>query len=1502
MRLLQLDDNGEFSLAEHIGTNVPPYAILSHTWAADDEEVTFKDLIKGTGKAKAGYRKLIFCGKQAAKDNLKYFWVDTCCIDKSSSTELSEAINSMFQWYKEANKCYVYLPDVSTNGFISKDRSFQDSRWFTRGWTLQELLAPTRVDFFSVEGILLGDKTALAHEIAEITGISVEALRGKDMSKFSVDERFKWSKGRETKREEDFAYALFGIFGVHMPLIYGEGKEKALERLKKKLKKPAEKPLTVCSTLNLLCFLSFFVVIVAIYFPISHEPVPPQPSSPGHVSSHGDDMWRNGAAGHTAKPWLVPFMRPASFAGRETQLSQLDAHILSNSGRRLAIYGLGGCGKTALALELAYRTREQQPARAVFWVPAITRESFEQAYYEIGALLDISVTPGDRVDMKDIVKARLSDESFGSWLMVIDNADDISILLDRSTENNSTVRLFDYIPRSHHGSIIFTTRSREAAIALAESAIALGQFQKSEAIELLRNRLLQEHQHELENQETVEQFLETLTFLALAIIQAVAFINTNDISLSEYILYYRNNEKHAMELLSKEYHDQGRYPDSKNPMATTWYITFVYIQKHNVLAAEYLSLMTCISNSEIPGSILPLNDSVVEQVEAIGMLKAYAFITERQPQTHGMLDQMQNRVKIYDVHPLVHVAMRGWMKEQNQWSLWVERTLERLEEIIPLGGNYDPKIWAAYLPHAVYVTNIPESYNTQGRLLLLSRIGKYKGILGDFEAAALAYRELLKEQEHLLEKNHPDMLSGMRSLASMILFQGKYEAAEQIIRQALEGGEKALGKKHPDTLTSVSDLARVLYNQGKYKAAEEMIQRVLEGREEALGKEHPDTLTSVSDLAIILRAQGKYKATEEMSLRVLESTEKVLGKAQQDTLTSASGLTLVQPPGECESTEVMYRRALGWTEKILGRENCEKTISVITLMSQLQNQGKYEAAEAMAQRMLEFSEKMLGKEHPATLIVMHNLAGILLSQRKYKEAEAMSWQVSEGREEALGKEHPDTLTSMNNLVLVLQSQGKYKAAEEIIWRVLEGREKVLGKEHPETLVSVSNLASILWYQRKYEAAEVMSRRVLEWCEKVLGKEHSNTLMSVSNLAKLLQSQGKYEAAEMMSRRALEETEKVLGEEHPDTLTSLNNLASVLWHQENYDAAEAASRRVLEGREKVLGNEHPDTLMSVLNLGVQLQNQGKYKAAEAMAQRMLESSEKMLGKEHPATLAGVSFLASMLYGQGNYEAAKAMTQQVLEGRAKVLGKEHPDTLTSMDILGTILRSQRRYKAAKAITQQALEGREKVLGKEHPDTLTSMSNLAMVLLYQRKYKAAEEMNRRALKGREKVLGKEHPDTLTGASNLGAVLWYQRKYDAAEEITMQALEGREKVLGKEHSDTLMSVSNLAELLQSKGKYEAAEVMSRRALEGTEKVLGEEHPDTLISICGLACLLSRAHKYGEALLLYQKASSGLLKTLGPHHSTTRACQSHQSSLERFLDGQATDDTRRELDTKCDE
>jgi hypothetical protein len=241
MNLLRLNNDNSFSLHTFSKQHVPPYAILSHTWGNDNEEVSYEDIKHKTGSNKEGYKKLLFCGQQAKSSHLSYFWVDTCCIQKSDSTGLQKAINSMFRWYQNATRCYVYLTDVSIYSrdgqlrHIDWEAAFRNSRWFTRGWTLQELLAPKVVEFYSCDQVRLGDKYTLERQIAEITGITKEALRGQPLSTFTIEERFHWANQRYTTEDEDKAYCLLGIFEIFLPLIYGEGESNAMRRLKREI-------------------------------------------------------------------------------------------------------------------------------------------------------------------------------------------------------------------------------------------------------------------------------------------------------------------------------------------------------------------------------------------------------------------------------------------------------------------------------------------------------------------------------------------------------------------------------------------------------------------------------------------------------------------------------------------------------------------------------------------------------------------------------------------------------------------------------------------------------------------------------------------------------------------------------------------------------------------------------------------------------------------------------------------------------------------------------------------------------------------------------------------------------------------------------------------------------------------------------------------------------------------------------------------------------------------
>ncbi|KAF2500403.1 HET-domain-containing protein, partial [Lophium mytilinum] len=226
----------------------PPYAILSHTW--DDNEISFEDMKSlHTVRGLAGFSKVEGCCRIARERGHQWVWIVTLCIDKSSSSELSEAINSMFRWYKEAKECYAYLVDVDWFRPNNVFSAFSRSRWFTRGWTLQELIAPEFLLFYSQDWKLISERHAIAADLAYITSIHKKFLSRHtlhDLGEASTAEKMSWASGRETEREEDMSYCLMGLFGVNMPLLYGEGGERAFLRLQEEILKRSEDHTIFC--------------------------------------------------------------------------------------------------------------------------------------------------------------------------------------------------------------------------------------------------------------------------------------------------------------------------------------------------------------------------------------------------------------------------------------------------------------------------------------------------------------------------------------------------------------------------------------------------------------------------------------------------------------------------------------------------------------------------------------------------------------------------------------------------------------------------------------------------------------------------------------------------------------------------------------------------------------------------------------------------------------------------------------------------------------------------------------------------------------------------------------------------------------------------------------------------------------------------------------------------------------------------------------------------------
>ncbi|KAH7413483.1 hypothetical protein BKA64DRAFT_355752 [Cadophora sp. MPI-SDFR-AT-0126] len=978
MRLLQSDDDGNLSLTEFFEGDIPKkYAILSHRWGA--EEVTFKDMIHGRSKGKASYGKIQFCGEQARRDGLQYFWVDTCCIDKSNAVELQEAINSMFRWYQDATKCYVYLPDVSRPRTDSADGSnedwgptFRKSEWFRRGWTLQELIAPASVDFFSKEGELLGNKASLERHICEITGIPTNALRGSSLSDFSVTERMSWAASRKTYRQEDKAYSLLGIFDVNMPLIYGEGNVRAMQRLREEIEK--------------------------------------------------------GSKGFKREAFSVSFSLSGvsdieHFVARKTELVQIHKALGGDGSRRtVVLHGLGGIGKTQLSA--AYAKRHKHGYSAIFWLNIKNEDSLKQSFVKVAkqisrehpsALRFGSVDTNENLDeVVNAVKAWLSLPNNTRWLMIYDNYDNPKL---PGKTNPAAVDIEMFFPESYQGSIIITTRSSQVRIGHLLQIRKLGDVR--DGLEILSTV---SRRQELINDPDAVSLAKELDGLPLALATAGAYLYQTTRSFSDYLRLYKESWVRLMETSPElsSYEDQTFY--------STWYISFDNVKQQNPLSADLLRLWAYFDNQDLWFELLRHSDS--EDPEWIRELTKDELSFDsavRVLSSHGLVEMAMSsqewlESKGYSIHACVHSWSIHALNQEWNYDL-AKLALKFVGAHAPRKEDIQPwLIQRRLLQHAgrclqmILNSLVPDDDIAWE----CHRLGLLYADQGKLVEAEQMYQRALAGKEKAWGPDHTSTLDTVNNLGILYKNQGKLVEAEQMYQQALQGYEKALGPDHTSTLDTVNNLGNLYKNQGKLVEAEQMYQRALQGYEKAWGPDHTSTLDTTNNLGILYADQGKLVEAEQMYQQALQGYEKALGPDHTSTLNTANNLgNLYVNQGKLVEAEQMYQRALAGKEKALGPDHPSTLDTVNNLGILYADQGKLVEAEQMYQRALQGYEKALGTDGIITYVPALNTIwgfGFLFErQADIAKARTMYLKALRGYERVYGPEHAKSETLRDKL-------------------------------------------------------------------------------------------------------------------------------------------------------------------------------------------------------------------------------------------------------------------------------------------------------------------------------------------------------------------------------------------------------------------------------------------------------------------------------------------------------
>jgi tetratricopeptide (TPR) repeat protein len=562
----------------------------------------------------------------------------------------------------------------------------------------------------------------------------------------------------------------------------------------------------------------------------------------------------------------------------------------------------------------------------VFWVHGSTKARFEEAYRGIADRLKLPGRYDPNVSILQLVRDWLCDEANGRWTMVLDNIDNVEVFYPPSSGGPSSP-LAAYLPQCRNGSILITSRNRDAAAKLTGSYKNVKEVQAmdtGQALQLLQNKL-----EDGFNEDGAADLLDALNYIPLAITQAAAYISRQAprTTISSYLDEFRKNDRKKTNLLNRDLGDLRRDACASNSVIATWQISFEHIREERRSAAELLSLMSFFNPQGIPESVLRSHarntteaddggddkEDIDDQLnDDLDTLRAYSLVTATAES------------EMWEMHHLVQFCTRVWLSSFTDVEKWRQKFCMLMSSEFPT-GNFEtwPKC-QQLLPHVEPLLSYEPA--DEGPLRewarLLTNVAWYMCMMGSYRAAEDMVLKAIRVRERTLGLEDFRTLISLSNLASMLQYQGKYEEAEQVNRRALEGREKALGKEHPDTLTSVNDLALVLRYQGKYEEAEQMNRRALEGYEKALGKEHPDTLASVNNLASVLRYHGKYEEAEQMNRRALEGYEKALGKEHPDTITSVYCLAyLYHQRKRYDTASELYQRACDAYKRTLGPQH-----------------------------------------------------------------------------------------------------------------------------------------------------------------------------------------------------------------------------------------------------------------------------------------------------------------------------------------------------------------------------------------------------------------------------------------------------------------------------------------------------------------------------------------------------------------------------------------------------
>ncbi|KAJ4309322.1 hypothetical protein N0V84_011561 [Fusarium piperis] len=633
------------------------------------------------------------------------------------------------------------------------------------------------------------------------------------------------------------------------------------------------------------------------------EGVSPQPCGDGSI---------------VRKPcFCVPFDRDPDFVDRPDILTWLREQY-TGSASRMALVGMGGFGygpphehpsrtafaltdqsKSQVAIQFAHHIHDESPQTSVFWVHASSKPRFEEAYRSIAQRLELPRRNDPDIDALGLVRDWLQTEEAGSWLMVLDNVDDVNLFhpsskaggikaANQPTDENTILQsdqrpLAAYLPKCRSGTILVTSRSMDAAEKLTGSHKAIyrvSAMDDTRGLQLLQNKLDGDF-----DRDAAADLLRALDCIPLAITQAAAYINRRAprASVKTYLDAFRESDKKKVSLLNRDAGDLRRDETVSNSVVTTWQVTFEQIRRERPSAAKLLSFMSFFNPQGIPEFVLhdyntDLTASMDSDIES---------------------DEFEDDIDVLRGYSLVSTTAAQ--------DLLLPHVESLLEEKPPDEGLQN---WAC----------------------LLRNCARYMLTIGNYTAAEKLGGKAVETWTKVLGEEHPNTLTSMNNLALTFWNQGRWKEAEELQVRVMETRKRVLGEEHLNTLTSMANLASIFSNQGRWKEAEELQAQELEICSKVLGEEHPSTLTSMANLASIFSNQGRWKEAQELQVGVMETRKRVLGEEHPNTLISMNNLAITwKGQDRTRDALALMRSCVVLRERVLGTDHPHTASSVAVL-------------------------------------------------------------------------------------------------------------------------------------------------------------------------------------------------------------------------------------------------------------------------------------------------------------------------------------------------------------------------------------------------------------------------------------------------------------------------------------------------------------------------------------------------------------------------------------------